>query len=292
LVHGPDLNLYFDPAEGGTLFELDFKPLAVNLLDTLARREEGYHHRLRQMNGSNRPAEGVASIHDRVTVKEEGLDKLLWYDRYRRVSFRDHFLAEQTTPETLAQCRHQEMGDFIDGIYQCRTRDRKGQRALEMFREGHLRANGKKVSLLVSKTLSLPKKGAKLEVLYRLENRSEGAVTCWFGVELNFALLAGDAPDRYYWIAGADLKDPRLASSGQTEKVSSFGLRDEYLGLEIALAVDKPAALWRFPIETVSQSEGGFERVYQSSVVFPNWKLDLEVGGVWEMLLVQEVSKL
>ena len=105
-------------------------------------------------------------------------------------------------------------------------------------------------------------------------------------------MLAGDAPDRYYWIAGADLKDPRLASSGQTDQVSSFGLRDEYQGLDIALALDKPATLWRFPIETVSQSEGGFERVYQSSVVFPNWKLELKAGGGWEMLMVQEISKL
>ena len=72
----------------------------------------------------------------------------------------------------------------------------------------------------------------------------------------------------------------------------SFGLRDEYLGLDISLILDNPATLWRFPIETVSQSEGGFERIYQSSVVFPNWKLELKAGESWEVKIRQEIVKL
>ncbi len=120
--------------------------------------------------------------------------------------------------------------------------------------------------------------GSAMKVGYRLENRASRAVSCWFGVEFNFALLAGDAPDRYYWVDGATLKDRCLASTGETPRVRSFGLKDEFLGLEISLNLDRPATLWRFPIETVSRSEGGFERVYQSSVVFPNWKLELGPG--------------
>jgi hypothetical protein len=62
--------------------------------------------------------------------------------------------------------------------------------------------------------------------------------------------------------------------------------------LDIALTLDRPALLWRFPIETVSQSEGGFERVYQSSVVFPNWIIRLEPGEVWKVVLRQEIRQL
>jgi alpha-amylase len=30
--------------------------------------------------------------------------------------------------------------------------------------------------------------------------------------------------------------------------------------------------MWRFPVETASQSEGGFERTYQASMVVPVWR--------------------
>jgi len=44
----------------------------------------------------------------------------------------------------------------------------------------------------------------------------------------------------------------------------------------VGVEVDKPLTLWRFPIETVSLSEAGFERLYQSSVVFLHSKIRLE----------------
>jgi len=33
--------------------------------------------------------------------------------------------------------------------------------------------------------------------------------------------------------------------------------------------------LWHFPIETVSEGDAAYERMYQQSVIFPNWKLNL-----------------
>jgi hypothetical protein len=42
----------------------------------------------------------------------------------------------------------------------------------------------------------------------------------------------------------------------------------------------EPAAadLWRFPIETVSSSEGGLERVYQGACIGLTWLIDLPAG--------------
>ncbi len=292
LVHSADQNLYFAPAEGGSLFELDYKPLAVNLLDTLARWEEGYHHRLRDLSGSPETTGDVASIHDRVQVKEQGLEKLLCHDWHRRVSLLDHFLTRGTSLETFSRCQQLEQGDFVNGNYECQLRRRKDCLTVKLFRQGHLWPGGEAVPFLVSKTVDMPARGSAMKVRYRLENRASQAVSCWFGVEFNFALLAGDAPDRYYWIDGATLKDRCLASTGETPRVRSFGLKDEFLGLEISLNLDRPATLWRFPIETVSQSEGGFERVYQSSLVFPNWKLELGPGEAWTVKIEQAIVQL
>jgi hypothetical protein len=35
-------------------------------------------------------------------------------------------------------------------------------------------------------------------------------------------------------------------------------------------------------VETVSQSEAGFERVYQSSMVMPVWRISLLPGKTWD----------
>jgi hypothetical protein len=43
-----------------------------------------------------------------------------------------------------------------------------------------------------------------------------------------------------------------------------------------------PAAdAWYAPIETVSNSEAGFERVYQGSALLLSWPVDLAPGASW-----------
>ena len=52
---------------------------------------------------------------------------------------------------------------------------------------------------------------------------------------------------------------------GEINSVSKVSIVDEWLKLKLSLAFMQPAILWRAPVETVSQSEGGFQLVYQSS---------------------------
>ena len=56
------------------------------------------------------------------------------------------------------------------------------------------------------------------------------------------------------------------------------------------LHLDEPATVQAFPIETVSQSEGGFELVYQSSVVLPVWPIKGSAGETWTRTIRAELS--
>jgi alpha-amylase len=47
------------------------------------------------------------------------------------------------------------------------------------------------------------------------------------------------------------------------------------MNMAIVVRCEPAATLWRFPIETVSQSEGGFEKTYQGSCVTVVWPLAL-----------------
>jgi alpha-amylase len=57
------------------------------------------------------------------------------------------------------------------------------------------------------------------------------------------------------------------------------------LGLVVGLSLSRKGGIWAFPIQTVSQSEGGFELVHQSTAVLPHWLIEADAQGRWEMSL-------
>lgn len=84
----------------------------------------------------------------------------------------------------------------------------------------------------------------------------------------------------------------KLVSRDTLKKVNGIGLRDEWLGIDYRLEWSRTGDVWRFPVETLSQSESGFERLYQSSAVFPNWRLTLQPGESWEVEIAQHITAL
>jgi alpha-amylase len=58
----------------------------------------------------------------------------------------------------------------------------------------------------------------------------------------------------------------------------------------VQLSSSEPAGIWTFPVETVSQSEGGFELVHQSVVVIPHWRVRPDAQGRWSVTLHLEVD--
>ena len=67
--------------------------------------------------------------------------------------------------------------------------------------------------------------------------------------------------------------------------------RVEFLDLAVALSWSESAVLWCFPIETVSQSDGGVEGVYQSSSVLPHWHVTAGADGRWAVWIRWSVAR-
>jgi alpha-amylase len=88
-------------------------------------------------------------------------------------------------------------------------------------------------------------------------------------VQWNLALTAGDAPDRYLALPGR----PSLGSAGRAT-VPEVTLVDEWIGVEARLRWSLGADLAWGPVETVSVSEAGFERIYQGTALLLTWSLD------------------
>ena len=292
LVSTKSLNAYFAPDTGGALFELDFKPKAINLMDSMSRREEAYHRKLANMkhHPATHDSGGIASIHDLVVAKEEGLEKRLHYDWYRRSSLIDHFLEPGTTLEQFASARYNEAGDFANQPYQLKMEPAKGPQRLTLWRQGRVWVNGTLVPVKVRKTIFFEPAKSLMQIAYIVSNLSSQAVDLWFGAEFLFALLAGNTDDRYYTFPDHHLTHLQLGSVGAVENARQVRLTEEWLNIKIDLQTAAPASMWRFPIETISQSEAGFERVYQSSIVFPNWHLQLGGKKSWQNTITLQLS--
>lgn len=268
--------LLADPAEGGIIYELDYRPASMNFMNTLARRQEAYHRKIAgAAHGGG--GEGAATIHERMAVKEQGLEELLSYDWYRRASLIDHFMGSEMDFDAFRRSSYNEVGDFVKGVYAARTEVADGEARLKLSRSGRVLDQ----PVRVEKTVTMVEGEAGFQADYTLVNEDGEELNTVFGPEFNFSLLAGNSTDRYFEVEGHVLKARNFASAGELNNVKDVTMVDEWLGYRMRLSWSENAVLWRFPIETVSQSEAGYERVYQGSVLLPLWRVTLPPGGRW-----------
>lgn len=265
------------PAAGGMLYELDVRSICHNLLATLARRPESYHRKIAA--GANNGQGSVASIHDRVVFKQAGLEQRLQYDQWPRKSLLDHFYDDGASLQSVSRGEAAEHGDFVQGFYESRIR-RSGDRIqVQLTRLGHVA--GRDVRIIKGITLSTG--SSKLEIAYLLENLPAD-LAIHFAIELNFSGLPAGADDRYFH-DGSGSRLGQLGVQLDLGDVQNLNLVDEWLGIDVGLSFNRPTGLWTFPVETVSQSEGGFELVHQSVAVIPHWVVKPDASGRWSMTM-------
>lgn len=273
------INLLASPSRGGSLYEFDVRSICLNLLSTMARRPEAYHAAVQ--HGPSEGGGDVASIHDRVVFKQEGLDELLQYDSYARKSMIDHFYAIESTPEQIARGEANECGDFATSPFEAQIRRAEGKVQLKLSRQGE--AHG--LPITITKGITVFADSPTIEIAYLLEG-VPGDREIPFAVEFNFAGLPAGADDRYFY--QGDREANRLGELGSLLNLSGASdlhLVDEWLGIDVGAEFSRPTEVWTFPVQTVSQSEGGFELVHQSVAVLPHWFVRGDADGRWSAVI-------
>lgn len=273
------LLLSLHPRRGGHIYGIDDRVREINVTATMTRRPEAYHADVRDSSGPG-DAE-VASIHDGMTSKEEGLDKLLIYDRHRRESLVDHFYPVDADFDSISGHESPELGDFTDRPYDVEVERGERSARVRMSRVGNLNIDGVAHSLRVAKDVVLEAGKPHFDIRYTLTNEGDTSFSALFSVEFALALLAGDAPDRNILREGKSMGP--LAGRYDLKPCAKFGVRDEWLNLSARYILDSKAPVWVFPVETVSISEGGYEKVYQCTLFLPRWRISLEPKEKWEV---------
>jgi alpha-amylase len=238
------LKTFFNPRYGAALEELDYLPVSVNLMCNVQRHKEQYHG-LVLGGGLFAQAAGLFSIHQLLGAKEKNLDKQVFYDRFRRLSFMDHFFAAPACAEEFKKISYKEIGDFVGTPFKARLVGADGRARICFEREGSLRMRDKRVPFKLAK-LASPDGESGLKVCYHLKNLSGEFLNFTFGVEFNFSI--------------GQKSPPKIFSE---KKSTRWVFEDSWRGIEIRLEADTLMDLVTIPIETVSGSEGGLERTYQ-----------------------------
>ena len=265
------------PAAGGQMYELDVRAICHNLLATLTRRPEAYHRKV--VAGSSAGGDDCASIHDRVVFKQEGLENELRYDKHPRKSLIDHFYDNDATVDAVSRGEAMERGDFVWGQYEAKVRRNPDRIQVQLTRQG----NAWGIPLKIIKGVTAETGSSTLKIAYLIDGIPPDK-ELHFGVEFNFAGLPSGADDRYF----CRTEDEQLGDLGaklDLSELEDLGIVDKWLGIDVRLTANRPTGFWTFPVETISQSEGGIELVHQSVVLQPHWLIRGDADGKWSVTM-------
>lgn len=241
---------------GARMWAFDDRESWWNYGDTLARRPEFYH---RDLADAKVGFEAGESIHAGVRLKEPGLAELAAkHDPQGRDSFLDRWVEGGTTHDWAG-----EIWDWAQSGAFEQSLERAEGDAPHVRKDYRIAADGA-LEVTYSLTASKPRLG-RLEVM------------------LNVGLHVANAEDRYVLVNGSRAVPPHFAAEAKHAAVGSVAFVDEWARRRLDVELDRKATLVRAPIETVSLSEGGAERVFQgveASFVLP---VALEAGKSWQV---------
>jgi alpha-amylase len=253
LLEAPDWAAWISE-RGARMWAFDDRRGLCNYGDTLARRPEFYH---RLLDEARLGFDSGESIHAGVRLKEPGLAELArQYDRRGRDSFLDRWI-ESARDHDLANRRWawSEPGDARLSLT-CAEGDAPGLRKdFQVAGDGSL-------EVVYTLTSDRPRSG-------RLE------------VDLNIGLHVPHADDRYVEVDGRRADPPHLGASAEHAGVARSAFVDEWAQHRLDVSTDRRASLARTPVETVSLSEGGAERVFQGVEARYGFAVALEPSAAW-----------
>ncbi len=276
------------PSEGAGIGSWDIRAVRHALAAVMRRRPEASHEtlvehesKLAAHGGAGDQAGGVGSIHEMVTTKETGLAERLHYDAYERRSGLVRLFAPGATPGAYARADIAELGDFVAGAF--RLEESEGEEGgagwIRLVRDGTVATPAGVVPVRVEKAMATggDRRTSTLTLEVRVQNRGETPFQATLAVEWALTMLGGGGnPAAYYLLDGERLPHDAAGSRASLVELRSG---NDWIGVDVATRVAPPAETWISPIDTVSNSEAGFERVYQGSALVFSWPIDLAPGA-------------
>ena len=264
LIESDVFNIYVNPNDGGTIFELDYKPKSYNLLNTLTRWPEAYHD-------------------SKKLEKEEVL-----VDRFKRNLLRLRFLHNDVTLKQLQADQYYEFGDFVDENFKVTSSEKEGKIAIiEMEKIGSIKDPDTDELTPVRITKDIYVEEREIEVIVRINfdeiHEKEKILTriiknLNIGIDIPF-FFNGDTT-KFQW----ESKQIDLKNDEKTELLepfqfigSHFKAYDETYDLSFEIDIsskEDSIKINKFPIIAYAYTDEGYQEIYQGINIIPLIKLD------------------
>jgi hypothetical protein len=288
LFTASDYQALLKPTDGGTLAAFDFRPAAATLVNSIQRRPEAYHARLREAAKTAMPG-AVASIHEQTLVKEPGLERFLRYDRWPRHAFRALLFDPARTQAEYETLELQEDPGFAGGAFHVKS---SSANDAQLIREDELKfaakgnATAPRLSFAKRFSFGPAPHGCEIGCEIGLKLRHPLATPMAVGIESIINLLAPAESDRFFETP----KGPQNLRFSGVLPAPLLRMEDGWQRIRITLHAPGAKEFWVAPIETVSESEEGFERVYQGSQILAIWHPPLAQQEPWFARLVWRIE--
>ncbi|HDZ19155.1 MAG TPA: DUF1925 domain-containing protein [archaeon] len=264
IIESDLLNIYIDPNDGGTIFELDYKPKSYNLLNTMTRWPEAYHE----------------SKH--IDSRE------VLVDRYRRSLLRLRFLHDDVSFEQIQADRYFEFGDFIDNSFNVTSSEKEGRLAiLEMEKNGTIKDtdSNERIPIRINKDIYV--EDNEIEIIMRInfeETPEKEEILNRIIKNLNLALdipfFFNGEPNDFKWETNQldfqDEKSKILVEPFQYTG-SHFKVYDETYDLHLEIDITSNSdsiKINKFPIIAYAFTVDGHKKIFQGINITPLFKLN------------------
>ncbi|HJY89921.1 MAG TPA: alpha-amylase/4-alpha-glucanotransferase domain-containing protein, partial [Candidatus Acidoferrum sp.] len=276
LFTAPEYQALLKPSDGATLSAFDFRTAAATIINSVLRRPEAYHARLREAAASGSPNAGAVSIHEQVRVKEPNLERFLRYDRFARTAFRILLFDPSRSQSDYDALQLGELASVAAGPFQIRKSSPDyAVLALEQALPDYAADPANPPRLRITKRFLFgpAPKGCEVSCDVEISLSKTLSRPLHFGIESVINFLAPADSDRFFETP----EGPQNLRFSGTLAGPLLHMEDGWQRIRASLHAPASSEFWVAPIETVSESEGGFERVYQGSQILAVWRPDLTV---------------
>ena len=264
LIESDVLNVYVNPNDGGTIFELDYKPKSYNLLNTLTRWPEAYHD----------------------SKKLEEMEVLV--DRFRRSLLRLRILHNDVTLEQIQADQFYEFGDFVDENFNVTSSEKEGKIAIiEMEKIGSIKDPDSNERHPVRITKDIYAEENEIEVILRInfeeipENEKLlDRIIKYLNIAVDIPFFFNGDPNKFHWESKqVDFKDKENTKLLEPFQYmgSHFKAYDETYDLNFEIDISSKSdsiKITKFPIITCTYTDEGYKEIYQGINITPVIKLE------------------
>ena len=243
-----NLSLVFSTKHAGQMVEFGSFDTLFNWQNTLMRREEAYHQKIlhpKEIVHKHDTAkeDEIATIHNEALVIDETLKAELIYDWHPKNSFIDHFSNEEFSLENFKALTFKEVGDFANQAFELNTKKNR------FTRKGA-------VHLGFAYSTEFTKEYSFDTNMITLNSKCNSTYSnkLFFAQEFNFHFA-------HPYLVTFNTKT--LENGFSEYNCDELLIVDDFTNKLIKIKVNQKCNIFAFVLNTVSQSESGFDRVAQ-----------------------------